>query len=76
MKKLMYRIVLRTRGRGNAENPLATQSFASFQFADGSSLSWEEFLARGSSVQENSRRWRYGGGRLQMHEQSSERRAA
>ena len=28
-------------------NPLATQSFASFQFADGSSLSWEELLARG-----------------------------
>ena len=29
------------------ENPLATQSFASFQFADGSSLTWEEMLAKG-----------------------------
>jgi Ca2+-binding RTX toxin-like protein len=31
----------------DAENPLATQSFASFQFADGSSLTWEEMLAKG-----------------------------
>ncbi|MDP1636406.1 MAG: hypothetical protein Q8L69_17205, partial [Gallionellaceae bacterium] len=28
-------------------NPLATQTFASFQFADGSSLSWNELLQRG-----------------------------
>ncbi|MCX7167627.1 MAG: calcium-binding protein, partial [Rhodocyclales bacterium] len=28
-------------------HPLDTQSFASFQFADGSSLSWSELLARG-----------------------------
>jgi Ca2+-binding RTX toxin-like protein len=28
-------------------NPLAMQTFASFQFADGSSLSWEELLQRG-----------------------------
>jgi Ca2+-binding RTX toxin-like protein len=28
-------------------NPLRTQSFQSFQFADGTSLDWEELLARG-----------------------------
>jgi Ca2+-binding RTX toxin-like protein len=28
-------------------NPLANQTFASFQFADGSSLSWSELLAKG-----------------------------
>jgi Ca2+-binding RTX toxin-like protein len=31
----------------DADNPLGTQSFSSFQFADGSSLSWEGLLARG-----------------------------
>ena len=33
-----------------AENPLATQSFASFRFADGSSLSRSDLLARGSDL--------------------------
>jgi hypothetical protein len=28
-------------------NPLANQTFASFQFADGSSLTWSELLAKG-----------------------------
>ncbi|MDK9705275.1 MAG: putative Ig domain-containing protein, partial [Sulfuritalea sp.] len=31
-------------------NPLATQTFASFQFADGSSLGWEGLLARGFDI--------------------------
>jgi Ca2+-binding RTX toxin-like protein len=31
----------------DAENPLGTQSFSSFQFADGTSLTWEELLAKG-----------------------------
>jgi Ca2+-binding RTX toxin-like protein len=31
----------------DADNPLGTQSFSSFQFADGSSLTWEEMLAKG-----------------------------
>jgi Ca2+-binding RTX toxin-like protein len=31
----------------DADNPLGTQSFSSFQFADGTSLSWEGLLARG-----------------------------
>lgn len=31
----------------NTEDPLATPVFESFQFADGTSLSWEELLAKG-----------------------------
>jgi Ca2+-binding RTX toxin-like protein len=31
----------------DAENPLGTQNFSSFQFADGTSLTWSELLARG-----------------------------
>jgi Ca2+-binding RTX toxin-like protein len=31
----------------DADNPLASPTFASFQFADGSSLTWEELLAKG-----------------------------
>ncbi|TNC96539.1 MAG: outer membrane adhesin-like protein, partial [Rhodocyclaceae bacterium] len=59
------------------ENPLATQSFASFQFADGSSLTWNELLAReaGRRLRE-SRRWRYGGRCLQMRKSGVERRGA
>lgn len=34
----------------DSSNPLGSQSFAAFQFADGSSLSWGELLSRGFDI--------------------------
>lgn len=48
----------------DAENPLAAPSVASFQFADGTSLTWTELLARGTPLHAISRRWRDGGLRV------------